>query len=1596
MQSVIKKVVSLRAGNKKYSSCEFLDSYIKSFYSNCHSKDFFGYSDQELFDLAASSFDFFKNRKSGDVKIRLYNPVKKKDGFETSYTILDIVNDDMPFLVDSTIIQFDKANIEIKNIIHPILSGIRSKKGDLEGFSNADNAGSESVIQFHLAYISNEEIKEIEDQLRKILSSVAVVVDDWKAMTDIANIARDQIDNANNASADPKEVKEFINWILDGSFIFLGSAEYNIEEKNGEYSLKSISKSRLGVYKSEYEDIKPNILNCSSKEISDSIKKPYIIEILKSRYKSQIHRGVNTERVRVQKFDKNGNVVGEYRFVGLFTSSVYYQSANLIPIIRKKINRIILESGFKASSHNLKDLVTTLESYPRDELFQIDCDDLFRISMGIVAIAGRSILRFFPRHDKFNRFVSCLIFIPRDNFNTALKDKIKEILTEEYNGEVTDVYTQITDSRLTRLHIIVRTDNGIPNVDQIELENRLIEAARLWSENLKYELLDNFDRQEAKELFKTYKSAFSLSYTSRFSAKNAVLDTKYINKALESNRVICDLYQSSNVDVGVVELKIYSPSKNLTLSDIMPILSNFGFSVIHEHTYLIEPDKKDVVWCYYFNLNLSKHSAGFSKDIEEKFEEAIGKIWQNETGSGYLDHLVTAANLSYRQVFLLRAYVRYLYQIGFHYSQKHTSDILVQYSHIAELIVKFFETKFDPNFKGDRKSAVAKTHAAISKELNNITNSIDDYLIRKLANVVEATIRTNFFQKTADGEFKRYVSFKFDCSKVNDLPLPAPHAEIYVFSTDVEGVHLRGGKVARGGLRWSDRREDFRTEVLGLMKAQMTKNSVIVPVGSKGGFVVKKDTSFMNRDEFLQTGIECYKTFLSGLLDITDNVVKGKISYPDNVVRYDGDDPYLVVAADKGTATFSDIANGLAQEYGFWLGDAFASGGSVGYDHKKMGITARGAWVSVKRHFSEIGIDTQSQDFTCVGIGDMSGDVFGNGMLLSKHICLVAAFNHMHIFLDPNPDSAISFKERKRMFNLPRSSWMDYNQKLISKGGGVFERSAKSIKISKEVKELLAIDDDELTPNKLISAILKAPIDLIWNGGVGTYVKASSESHLEVGDKVNDVLRVNADELRCKVIGEGGNLGLTQKGRIEYAANGGAVNTDAIDNSAGVDCSDNEVNIKIALAEAVSSGKISLSERNKILESMTDNVAEHVLTDNRLQTQILTIENSKGHLALGDQAQFLKMMERSGLLNSKVEFLPNEKEIAKRQYEKKGMTRPELSVMLSYSKMDLYAKILDSGLTKDKYFQSYLHNYFPVQLQEKFAKEIDSHRLRDEVIATVICNKIVNRVGITLMRQIAHDNGVAVNDVIKNCIIVCDSFDLDKVWQNIESLDGKVDHKVQVRMFLAINKLLERSILWLLRNHKSKDIQSSINEFKSTISELCHILYNILADASRESYDRKVAEYLESKVPNNLVHKIASMDPLASAYDIIEISNKSKFDIKTAGQIYFEVGTRLHLKWLRSRVSGANIDNYWQKLSSKTILEDLYNYQMRIAQQVVDFSCKNKDFCPTGPSLDSWIDNVSLLVDRYDLFISDLRSQVNPDLSVFVVALNRIKALVNL
>lgn len=1573
--------------------------FVQKFYEHVPLEDLEYFSSNELFQAAASTYKFVSHRPNEETKIRVFNPTIENDGWYTPNTVIEVVNNDSPFLVDSVITLLNTLNYTIFQIIHPVMCISRDKSGSLtdvlDHTEQKQGALMESVMHFQIASMEDDAARNaLHKEIDNVLQTVALAVADWKIILTKVDAAIHQLPQHMPAGAEHltedniAEVKLFLRWLKDNNFVFLGYVEYDYVQSNGTERLKPVSHSELGIFKLNDPEVSITDDNASSPEILHFVRNDALVEITKSNKISVVHRPGYMDYIGIKRYDSQGKVIGEKRFIGLFTSIVYYQSANLIPIVRKKIEAVKKRAGFASSGHSGKNLVALIEAFPRDELLQISEDDLLDTVMGMVTLAVRPRVRLFIRKDLFDRFISSIIFIPRERYSTHLRQKMQSFLEKEFNGLVSNNYTQISDSNFARLHIVVKTEPGtIPDYDILALEKKLEDIASLWGDSLRNAIEEAYGKDQSEDMYFKYSQAFSISYTNKFTTADALKDIQEIEKAIQSNAAQFALYIADD-DPGSLQLKIFNPGSQLTLSDILPILENMGLHVIDGHTFEVSSSNTVNAWIHHFRLEAEGCNNESFSEIRDNFEEALAKIWEKEIQDDRFNKLIIRAKLHWRQVVLLRAYSKYIRQTGFAYSQEYTEEALALHPELVRYCVELFETRFNPAPLDGREEKMSGLVAAIEDGLNHVDNLAEDKVIRHFRSVIMATLRTNYYQLDAEGVHKGYISFKIDSKKVPELPLPYPYKEIFVYSPRVEAIHLRGGKVARGGLRWSDRREDFRTEVLGLMKAQMTKNSVIVPVGSKGGFVVKQPPAEGGREALIEEGTECYKTFLRGMLDITDNIIDDNITPPEDVVRYDEDDPYLVVAADKGTATFSDTANAVAKEYNFWLDDAFASGGSNGYDHKKMGITARGAWVSVMRHFQEMGIDTQKEDFTVVGIGDMAGDVFGNGMLLSKHIRLVAAFNHMHIFLDPNPDSASSYEERKRLFELPRSAWTDYNSDLISKGGGVFERSAKTIDISKEICELLDISETRLAPDELIKHILKAPIDLLWNGGIGTYVKASSESHAEAGDKTNDTLRINGNEVRVKVVGEGGNLGFTQLGRIEFASKGGRINTDAIDNSAGVDCSDHEVNIKIALGIAKQHKRINEQKRIAILEEMTDEVADLVLRDNVLQTQAITIAQLQGHSLLELQHRLIRKLERDGMLDRAIEFLPDDEEISRRLSDKRGLYRPEIAVLLAYSKLSLYDDLLNSNLPDDSYFLKDLIRYFPVHLQKNFTKEIESHPLRREIIATFATNSIVNRVGSTFFHQVSEDTGIKGCDIARGYTVTRDTFDLRTLWLDIEALDGKIDLNLQASLFIEVQRLIEHTTLWFLRNTaQPMDVTAIFKTYGPGIQELFACLETVLPPVTKEAFEKKYARYVEQNIPEPLAKKIAGLIAMSSAPDIVKVATGGKLPVNVVARVYFELGNRLNVGWVRSKIYRLNTDDYWQRLSVRALIDGLYDQQMRLTARVIDQLCNDKQ-CSTA--VDEWCEQNKKDITRYDRFMLDLMTHENPDFSMLMVATKKL------
>src|SRR6202522_3813734 len=1281
-------------------------------------------------------------------------------------------------------------------------------------------------------------------------------------------------------------------------FTFLGFREYRLQGRKGQESLRPIAESGLGILRPGHRQ--PATTNRTlSSDIRRQSRSRNLSLVTKANSLSTVHRAGYLDYVGIKQFDARGRLIGERRFLGLWTSAAYNANPREIPLLRQKITQVAEHFALAPDSHDGKALQHILESFPRDELFQASIAELNRIVTGIFGLQERPRIRVLLRRDTFRRFYSCLVYVPREKYNTQVRQRIEKVIREAFSAFGMESQVQIAESNLARLHIVARTSpSDDTRVDADALEQRVAAAVRSWLDGFKTALLARQDEAYALQLFEKYGQAFPAAYTEDFNGDAAALDVSFLEAVeKEPARLHLDIYRPEPRRKDNFFLKIFRGQDAIPISDLLPMLENMGLKVIAERPYQLEFPGGRRAWIQDLELVMQASAAVQFEALEREVKSAFTAVWTGRMDSDSFNQLTLSAGIPWRIVIVMRAYCRYLLQTGLPFSQGYIAQVLVNNAVTARALADLFVARFNPEPSASaRQSALARLDKRIRAALEEVTRSDEDRILRAFWSALTATVRTNAYQVGRDGQLKEYLSFKIESQQLRELPLPKPLFEIFVFSPRMEGVHLRMGYVARGGIRWSDRREDFRTEVLGLMKAQQVKNTVIVPVGAKGGFVVKRMPA--EREAQQAEVIACYQTLIKGLLDVTDNIVDDKIVAPPMVVRHDKDDAYLVVAADKGTATFSDIANAISEEYGFWLGDAFASGGSAGYDHKKMAITARGAWECVKRHFREIGKDIQTQNFSVAGIGDMAGDVFGNGMLQSPHIRLIAAFNHQHIFLDPDPDPKRSFKERQRLFRLPRSSWEDYSRAAISKGGGVYSRSSKSLTLSREVQTLLELPA-QVTPNDVIKAILKAHVDLLWNGGIGTYVKASSESHSDVGDRSNDAVRIDAKELNCKVIGEGGNLGVSQLGRIEYARRGGRLNTDFIDNSAGVNTSDVEVNLKILLNGAVRAREITQAGRNRLLAQMTDEVAGLVLRNNYLQSQAISMGEFQTRQLLAENAYVVRALERSGDLNRSLEFLPSDEDIAERRQAGEGLTRPELAIILSYGKIWLYGALIHSDVPEDPYLSTELNRYFPTPVQKRFAQRIKRHRLRREIIATAITNSLINRMGPVFPVRAQDDTGADPAAIARAYTTAREVFAVRDIWAQIESLDNHIPASVQYTAMYQTTRLLRHASYWLIENLRERlDIERAVRRYAAPVHELWSELGSALSATASARLGAYRSKLIEQNVPERLATRIASLETLHCALDLVEVAMAAKVAIGYAAKTYFEIGERIGLTWI--------------------------------------------------------------------------------------------------
>jgi glutamate dehydrogenase len=1599
------------AAESSAAACDILKSarpdlggFCEEFLSAAPPEDVARYEPASLAALVQGVFERSAVRERGVTLVDLFSLTTVQGDRTANESVLLAVNDDMPFLFDSLMGELSAQGLRAQALFHPVMRATRDADG---ARGHAGTLMRESVIVAVLDPALDETRQSaLVEGVRNVFEQVGLAVRDWRRMLEkleqaIANLK-------DHPPAIPQELLSesaaFLEWLCDNHFTFLGCRDYAFSNTDGD-RLEPIAESGLGLL----SDTAARVIGRGadhaslSPELQAFMAQPEPLIITKSSERSVVHRRVHMDYVGVKLYDASGKLAGERRFIGLFTSSAYGKRPGDIPLLRLKVAHILHRAALAPDSHDGKALAHILDTYPREELFQADEGEIFSTAMGALRLGERPRVRVFLRYDRYDRFVSALVYVPRDRYDTQAREKIHALLARALDGRMSASTPMIDESPLARVHFIVGRNPGQrPVVEERQLEADIRAAVRTWGDGFIQSLIREFGEAEGLRLLRRHAGAFPARYRDAFSPDEAVHDLLELEQLVRTGGSVRARAYRMPHDVGaVLRLKLYVAGREFPLSASLPIFENLGFRVIAENSYPVSfaqgQARTPEASILDFYMERADSAIVDLNLVKIRLEDAIHAVIAGLAENDGFNRLIGTASLPWRDVTILRAAAKFLRQAGFSFSQDYIEQALTRNSAIAALLVQLFHTRHDPELQ-DREASAKDLNERIETALNDVPSLDDDRIIHRLRNVVYCTLRTNFFQRDAAGKNSACVSFKLDSRGLDELPLPRPLCEIFVYSPEVEGVHLRFGRVARGGIRWSDRREDFRTEILGLVKAQQVKNAVIIPVGAKGGFFPKQLSVTANRDQAQTIGVACYKLFIHALLDLTDNIgPDGAIIPPARTVRYDEDDPYFVVAADKGTATFSDIANEIAESRGFWLGDAFASGGSHGYDHKKMGITAKGAWEAVKRHFREMGRDIQLDPFTCIGVGDMSGDVFGNGMLLSKHTRLVAAFDHRHIFVDPNPDTEKSWNERKRMFDLPRSSWADYNVSLISKGGGVFSRTAKEISLSPEMKTLIGLEETRVSPNELIRRLLKAEIDLLWFGGIGTFVKATGQSNLDVGDRSNDAVRVNGAELRTKVIGEGANLGLTQLGRIEYASKGGRLNTDAIDNSAGVDTSDHEVNLKILFSGPLRRGELAAQERDDLLNEMTDDVATHVLRDNYDQTLALSVAELRSSRDLDSHGRYIRDLERRGKLERAVEFLPDEDELHRRAQAGLGLTRPELAVLLAYAKLDLDAQIVASDLPDQTFFASELAAYFPATAVTRFPDELIHHRLRREIIATVLANRIVNLAGPVFIHRTEEISSAPAPRIARAFVIAVGALELDALKSRIDSLDGKVPAAVQLGAYNDIQEQLRRLGLWFLVNVPARaDIGDTIDRYRAGVDSLRGSFSSLVSPYEGQNTERRIAELREVGVPLAIAEDVAVLPLLGGAPEIILLAEARALPVDLVAGAYFAMGAAIGLDRLRGLANRITGYEHWDRLAIRRIVDDLFSGQRALAADALsgfDPSAHGATRAEGAEAVKRWEDSHADALARTKSFLAELERGGELSIAKLTLANSQIHAL---
>ncbi|WP_370620039.1 NAD-glutamate dehydrogenase [Mumia sp. Pv 4-285] len=1581
---------------------EVIDVLVSSYYQHVPSDEREERSPDTLRGAVLSHAELARERRPGETLLRAWEPTKDTDGWSANgHLVLQVVTDDRAFLVDSTVAFLATAGFGVDWLVHPQLDVERDASGRLQSahLAGASAHGSrtvrESWMYLEIDRSDRDDAAELVlEGVRRVLHDVELVNEDWHPMRSRAHEIVAELRADPPTGIRPEEAAEaaqLLAWLADDNFTFVGYRAYDLEGEVGDEHLRPVKGSGLGILRHERrESTRLNRLPKSSRERA---RERTVLVITKANSRSTVHRSSYLDYIGIKTFDAAGNVVGELRFLGLLASSAYTGSITRIPILDRKVDQVVSTLGYDPDSHAAKEILDLLETYPRDELFQVPVAGLSEIAEALIHLQERRHVQLFVRRDPYERFLSCLVYLPRDLYTTAVRHKVEAMIADRVGGDpMIDYGVWVSESPLARVHLVVRPRPGeqLGTVQPAELQGEVAAAVRSWTDALGEAIDVRFGPASTTAMLSGFRDVFPAAYKEDVPAVDAVDDVLAARSLLEGARARVHLTvepDPATDDPHALRLRLYT-REPAALTDVLPVFASHGVDVLDERPYRL--GTPEPVWVYWFH---ARSQTVTDEEGRRRLTDAFVACWDDRAEVDGFNRLVLAADLEWRQVVVLRAYARYLQQAGTPFSLESLQNVLMSETDVVRCIVDLFEARFDPVVDDlERKSLTESVETDLRARLEAVEGLDTDRVLRSYRTLVRATARTSYYQRGDDGLPRSYVSFKLAPREIADLPEPRPEHEIFCYSPRVEGVHLRFGNVARGGLRWSDRRDDFRTEVLGLVKAQMVKNAVIVPVGAKGGFYCKRLPDPSDREAWMAEGVACYKTFISSMLDLTDNRVGDEAVGPPDVVRHDGDDTYLVVAADKGTATFSDIANEIATEYGFWLGDAFASGGSAGYDHKAMGITARGAWVSVQRHFREMGVDCQREDFTCVGIGDMSGDVFGNGMLLSEHTRLVAAFDHRHIFVDPDPDAATSFIERQRLFALPRSSWADYDRSLISEGGGVFPRTAKTVPVSAAMREALGIDGDvtTLSPPELLRAILKAPVDLLWNGGIGTYVKASSESNADAGDKANNAIRVNGADLRCKCVGEGGNLGFTQLGRIEYALSGGRIDTDFIDNSAGVDTSDHEVNIKILLNRVTARGELTESERDTLLASMTDEVARLVLEDNYDQNVSLAGSVDAAVSLLHAHASWMTRLERAGYLNRAIEFLPSEKQVSERRAQGVGMTAPELAVLLAYTKIVLEEELLDSDIADDPYYKTHLIRYFPSALQHKYRADMAEHPLRRQIVVTAIVNEMVNRGGISYFHRLSGETGITASDLARARSIAAEICGERAMLERVADLDNVVPADVQERMRGAVQALVERVSRWLVNHRRYTDVEGSVDYFGTTVEHLLRSLPTFLLGRERDAWAARADELAAAGVPREDAEEFAVLAPAYGAIEMADVVRSTGLDVETVALVFLELGEQLGLDRLAHRIQGLPRDDRWRSMARAALRDDLLGVQGQLARKVL--ATTDGDLSP-HERVREWGASEALVLQRAEETLEEIWGEDSPDLARLSVGLRVVRTL---